>query len=98
MSATGLLKSRLERMHRLLSGYIERGETPGLVARVSHHDVVHAEMLGVQSVGVPTPMNAAVVHEVQRHGVGRLQPDPRNLEPLAALLPTPASTRAGSHP
>jgi 2-dehydropantoate 2-reductase len=41
---------------------------------------------------VPTPMNAAVVQEVQRHGVGRLQPDPKNLEPLAALLAVPAGT------
>ena len=39
-----------------------------------------------RELGVPTPMNAAVVAEVQRHGVGRLQPDPRNLEPLSALL------------
>jgi 2-dehydropantoate 2-reductase len=43
-----------------------------------------------RELGVPTPMNAAVVHEVQRHGVGQLQPDPKNLEPLAALLPIAA--------
>ena len=29
--------------------------------------------------------------EVQRYGVGRLQPDPKNLEPLAALVPSPVS-------
>jgi 2-dehydropantoate 2-reductase len=38
-------------------------------------------------LGVPTPMNEAVVREVKRHGVGTLTPDPKNLEPLAALLP-----------
>jgi 2-dehydropantoate 2-reductase len=43
-----------------------------------------------RELGVPTPMNAAVVREVQRHGVGQLRADPRNLEPLAALLPTPS--------
>jgi 2-dehydropantoate 2-reductase len=37
--------------------------------------------------GVPTPFNEAVVREVHRHGVARLRPDPKNLEPLAALLP-----------
>ena len=37
--------------------------------------------------GVPTPFNEAVVREVHRHGVGTLKPDPRNLEPLAAMLP-----------
>jgi 2-dehydropantoate 2-reductase len=40
-------------------------------------------------LGVPTPFNEAIVREVQRHGVGRLVPDPKNLEPLARLLPVP---------
>jgi 2-dehydropantoate 2-reductase len=44
-----------------------------------------------QRLGVPTPFNAAIVAEVHRHGVGTLQPDPRNLEPLAQLLPTPVA-------
>jgi 2-dehydropantoate 2-reductase len=38
-------------------------------------------------LGVPTPLNEAIVREVTSHGVGTLQPDPKNLEPLAALLP-----------
>ena len=37
-------------------------------------------------LGVPTPFNEAIVREVNRHGVGTLQPDPKNLEPIAALL------------
>lgn len=39
-----------------------------------------------QRLGVPTPVNQAVVREVLRHGVGTLQPSPRNLEPLASLV------------
>jgi 2-dehydropantoate 2-reductase len=42
-----------------------------------------------RELGVPTPMNEAVVREVQRHGVGLLRPDPKNLEPLTALLAQP---------
>ena len=38
-------------------------------------------------VGVPTPFNEAIVAAVHAHGVGRLVPDPRNLEPLLKLLP-----------
>jgi 2-dehydropantoate 2-reductase len=38
-------------------------------------------------LGVPTPFNEAIVSEVLRHGVGTLQPDPKNLEPIAELLP-----------
>jgi len=40
-----------------------------------------------QRLGVRTPFNEAVVREVKRHAVGTLQPDPKNLEPIAALLP-----------
>lgn len=36
--------------------------------------------------GVATPLNDAVVAAFHRHGVG-LKPDPRNVEPLLALLP-----------
>ena len=50
MSLGGLSKSRLERMHQVLSGYVERKEMPGLVALVSHHDDVHVETLGRDSV------------------------------------------------
>jgi 2-dehydropantoate 2-reductase len=39
-----------------------------------------------RNVGVPTPFNDAVVAAFHAHGVGRLNPDPRNLEPLARLL------------
>ncbi|HEY3064127.1 MAG TPA: 2-dehydropantoate 2-reductase [Chloroflexota bacterium] len=38
-------------------------------------------------LGVPTPFNTAVVEAVHQHAVGQLQPDPRNLEPLARMLP-----------
>ena len=38
-------------------------------------------------IGVPTPFNDAVVAAIKSHGVGRLRPDPKNLEPLAKLLP-----------
>jgi 2-dehydropantoate 2-reductase len=39
--------------------------------------------------GVATPVNDAVVKAIHDHGVGRLKPDPKNLEPLARILPGP---------
>src|SRR6266850_4380817 len=39
-------------------------------------------------LGVPTPVNDAVVAAVRQHGVGTLKPDPKNLEPLVAALPS----------
>jgi 2-dehydropantoate 2-reductase len=38
-------------------------------------------------LGVATPFNEAVVREVKKHAVGTLQPDPKNLDAIAALLP-----------
>ena len=38
-------------------------------------------------LGVPTPVNDAVVAAVRQHGVGTLKPVPENLEPLLAALP-----------
>jgi 2-dehydropantoate 2-reductase len=37
--------------------------------------------------GIKTPINDAVVALIHRHGVGTLKPDPKNLEPLLAMLP-----------
>jgi len=38
-------------------------------------------------LSIATPFNEAVVREVTRHGVGTLQPNPKNLDPIAQLLP-----------
>ena len=64
MSGAGLSKSRLERMHNVLSGYIERQEMPGLVALVSHHDDVHVETLGTMAFGHPAPMKRDTIFRV----------------------------------
>ena len=64
MSMAGLSKSRLERMHQVLSGYVERKAMPGLVALVSHHDDVHVETLGTMSVGHPAPMKRDTIFRI----------------------------------
>jgi CubicO group peptidase (beta-lactamase class C family) len=60
----GLLKSRLERMHQVLSGHVERKEMPGLVALVSHHDDVHVEELGTLTFGDPAPMKRDTIFRI----------------------------------
>jgi len=40
-----------------------------------------------QRLGVPTPVNQAVVTAVRSHRVGALKPDPKNLEPLLTAVP-----------
>jgi CubicO group peptidase (beta-lactamase class C family) len=64
MSMAGLSKPRLERMHRVLSGYVERQEMPGLVALVSRHDDVHVETLGTMSAGQPAPMKRDTIFRI----------------------------------
>ncbi|WP_129776806.1 serine hydrolase domain-containing protein [Peristeroidobacter soli] len=46
MTHKGLVKSRLDRMHQVLTGHVERGHIPGIVALVSRHDDVHVDVLG----------------------------------------------------
>ncbi|MGI8546218.1 MAG: serine hydrolase domain-containing protein [Gemmatimonadaceae bacterium] len=64
MSTAGLSKSRLERIHQVLSGHVERKEMPGLVALVSHHDDVHVETLGTMSFGHPAPMKRDTIFRI----------------------------------
>jgi len=64
MSMAGLSKSRLQRMHQVLSGYVERQEMPGLVALVSHHDDVHVEAFGTLAFGDPAPMNRDTIFRI----------------------------------
>lgn len=64
MSTKGLSKSGLERMHRVLSGHVERQEIPGIVALVSRHDEVHVEALGTMSFSDPKPMTRDAIFRV----------------------------------
>jgi CubicO group peptidase (beta-lactamase class C family) len=64
MSMEGLSKSRLDRMHQVLSGYVERKEMPGLVALVSRHDDVHVDALGKMTFGHPAPMKRDTIFRI----------------------------------
>jgi CubicO group peptidase (beta-lactamase class C family) len=64
MSTTGFSRPRLERMHQVLSGYIERQEMPGLVALVSHRDEVHVETLGTLAFNQSAPMRTDTIFRI----------------------------------
>jgi CubicO group peptidase (beta-lactamase class C family) len=59
-----LSKPRLDRMHQILSGYIDRQELPGLVALVSHHDDVHIETLGTLAFNQAAPMRTDTIFRI----------------------------------
>ncbi len=64
MGMAGLSKSWLERMHQVLNEYVERGDLPGLVTLVSHHDDVHVEALGILAFGHPAPMKQDTIFRI----------------------------------
>ncbi|SOD02550.1 CubicO group peptidase, beta-lactamase class C family [bacterium JGI 053] len=64
MGTAGLSKPRLERMHRVLSGHVERGEMAGLVAVVGRRDDVHVEALGTLAFGSPAPMERDTIFRI----------------------------------
>jgi CubicO group peptidase (beta-lactamase class C family) len=64
MGKGGLSKPRLERLHRVLSGYVERREMPGLVALVSRGDDVHVEALGTLSFRGPAPIERDAIFRI----------------------------------
>jgi CubicO group peptidase (beta-lactamase class C family) len=64
MKTAGLSKSRLERLHQVLLGHIDRKEIAGLVALVSQHDDLHVETLGTMSFGHPAPMKRDAIFRI----------------------------------
>lgn len=64
MGAAGFSRARLERLHEVLSGHIERTEMPGLTAVVSHHDETHFETLGTLAFDNPAPMKRDTIFRV----------------------------------
>ncbi len=51
MGTGGLSPTRLGRMRDVMTGYVERGELPGLVTLVSRRGEVHVEAIGTHAVG-----------------------------------------------
>ena len=51
-------------MRRSLSGYVERGEVPGLVALVSREDDVFAEAFGTMTVGGEEPVKRSSIFRI----------------------------------
>jgi CubicO group peptidase (beta-lactamase class C family) len=51
MSAGGLSRVRLGRMHDVMAGYVERGEVPGIVTLVSRRGEVHVDAIGRMAIG-----------------------------------------------
>ena len=64
MSSGGLSKARLGRMHDVMTGYVERGEVPGLVTLVSRRGETHVDALGTMAVGGRDPMRRDTIFRI----------------------------------
>lgn len=64
MSAGGLSKIRLGRMHDVMAGHVERGAAPGLVTLVSRRGEVHVDAMGMQAVGGRAPMRRDTIFRI----------------------------------
>ena len=54
MSTGGFSRSRLDRMHEVMAGYVKRGDMPGLVYLISRHGEVHVDAIGTMAIDRPS--------------------------------------------
>jgi CubicO group peptidase (beta-lactamase class C family) len=64
MSTGGLSKARLNRMHDVMAGYVERGEVSGAVTLVSRRGETHVDVIGTKSVGGAEPMRRDTIFRI----------------------------------
>jgi CubicO group peptidase (beta-lactamase class C family) len=64
MSAAGLSRGRLGRMHEVMFGYVERGEVPGLVTLVSRRGEVHVDAIGMKAVEGSDPIRRDTIFRI----------------------------------
>jgi CubicO group peptidase (beta-lactamase class C family) len=64
MSAGALSKARLDRMHDVLAGHVERGELPGLVTLIRRRAEVHVDAIGMKAVGGNEPMRRDTIFRI----------------------------------
>ncbi len=64
MSTHGFSVDRLGRLDRILDGYVERGEMPGIVALVSRGDHTHVHTCGTMTLGGDKPMRRDTIFRI----------------------------------
>jgi CubicO group peptidase (beta-lactamase class C family) len=64
MSTAGLSQARLNRMHNVMAGYVERGDVPGLVTLVSRRGEVYIDEMGTQAFGEHVPMRHDTIFRI----------------------------------
>jgi CubicO group peptidase (beta-lactamase class C family) len=64
MTDSGFSKTRLERMHRVLAGHVERGAVPGVLTLVSRHGAVHVDAIGGMTTAGDPPIRRDTIFRI----------------------------------
>ena len=64
MNNRGFSRGRLERMHQVMAGHVERGTLPGLVSLLSRRDEMHVDVIGNKAVGGSEPMRRDTIFRI----------------------------------
>jgi CubicO group peptidase (beta-lactamase class C family) len=64
MSTGGLSTTRLDRMHRVMAGYVERGEVPGLITLINRRGEEHVDVLGTLEAGGTEPVRRDTIFRI----------------------------------
>ncbi|HKH11355.1 MAG TPA: serine hydrolase domain-containing protein [Rubrobacter sp.] len=64
MSKGGLSGARLDRMHDVMAGHVERGHAPGIVTLVSRRGETRVDAIGTKAVGGRDPMRRDTIFRV----------------------------------
>jgi len=64
MTAGGFSKARLDCLHDVMAGHVERGEVPGLVTLVSRRGEAHVDVIGRKALGGSEPMRRDTIFRI----------------------------------
>src|SRR5262245_648833 len=64
MRTGGLSRERLLRLRKSMTGYVERGEVPGIVTGVCQHGEIHVDAVGNKSLDGPDPVRRDTIFRI----------------------------------
>lgn len=64
MTISGFSKTRLERLHEVMTGYVERGEVAGLVTVLARRGEAHIDAIGVRDLASGAPMSQDTIFRI----------------------------------
>jgi len=64
MTTNKLNKARVADLHMTMTGYVERGDIPGIVTLIGRGDEIHVDAIGMKTAGGKEPMHRDTIFRV----------------------------------